>query len=87
MSDNPIQANINVDANSLKTITCTCGAFIFESVAIYKAVPSIYSPTGKPTAIAMPCLRCIKCGEVHSMENVMKSIKDDSPIIGLGKGN
>jgi hypothetical protein len=86
MNGNQIQQQINVDANDLKTVVCTCGKFIFESVAIYKVVPALYSKTGKPSLIAMPCLRCIACGEVHTMENVMKSITEESPII-TAKGN
>jgi hypothetical protein len=81
-----IQQNIVVDANTLKTVMCACGKILFESVATYKIVPALYSQTGKPTLLALHCLRCINCGKVRSIEEIVaeETKNPSSNIISAG---
>jgi len=63
-----IQAGISVNASELKTVICQCGKSLFDQVSEYKILPAVYSQTGKPALIARPCLRCIACGTVCSID-------------------
>lgn len=67
---------VMVNANDLPTITCACGKFIFEHVSMFKAVPAIYSNTGKPTLFQIKCLKCLECGMVHPLDKILESINN-----------
>jgi len=78
----PINQQIRVDASTLQTVTCSCGKFIFENVFIYKVIPAIYSNTGKPGLFAVQCLKCVECGMIHQIEDILKFLAEpESKII------
>ena len=67
-----INQQITVDASTLQTVTCSCGKFIFENVFVYKVIPSIYSNTGKPGLFAVQCLKCLECGMIHQVDEILR---------------
>lgn len=69
--------NVTVNTNDLKTVQCPCGEFVFQSVSIFKVLPSLYSQTGKPSLVTLNCIQCIGCGAVHKLEDVMRSVEFD----------
>ena len=62
------QQTINIDANTLKDRTCTCGGFIFSNAVTLKELPPLLSPSGQiETLIAQVGFVCILCGKTLSL--------------------
>ena len=72
------QAKINININTLETIACpNCSNFIFKTdLSIFKKLPSIQSPIGRPQLIRIDLISCPAC-------NRFFQIKDDEllPVI------
>lgn len=66
--------NITVKMDELKDVACVCKGLVFVPVNKYKVLPALLSPSSKPALIPVGCIRCVECGAVFSMEDVMKSI-------------
>lgn len=66
-----VPKQVVVDTNTLKTVTCICGNTLFDQVNLYKIVPSLYSQTGKTSLLALHHLRCVKCGKVRSIDEIL----------------
>jgi hypothetical protein len=77
-----INQRITVNANDLRTVACTCGKFVFDTVVILKIVPSLYSQNGKPSLLPVQCMRCVSCGAVHMVEEILKSLDEEKMVLG-----
>jgi ferredoxin-like protein FixX len=81
------QQMINVNMDELKTIQCQCGKFVFEQVLVLKVIPAVLSNTGKEGLVQLPCLKCVECGAVHTMDSILKNIQPSNKVIDLSGGN
>ena len=72
------QAKINININTLETAVCpNCNNFVFKTnLSIFKKLPSIQSPIGKPQLIRIDLVSCPAC-------NNFFQVKDDKllPIV------
>jgi hypothetical protein len=67
--------NLNVNANDLATLMCSCGKPLFEKVFMFKVLPSIMSPTGKAMLVGIEHIKCINCGAAYSAEEATAYIQ------------
>ena len=72
------QQTIRVNINTLETVACpNCNNFVFKTnLSIFKKLPSIQSPTGRPQLIKIDLISCPAC-------NSFFQIKDDEllPVV------
>jgi hypothetical protein len=65
------QQRINVDINTLESITCpNCACIIFEAgLVTLKKLSAVQSPTGKEQLITLNLVKCSKCDSLFLVQN------------------
>ena len=63
---------VRVNLNDLKEFRCECGCNVFDDVCRYRVVPALYSQTGQPMLLKIPCSICTSCSKVLTQEEILK---------------
>ena len=76
---------INIDVSKLDGAVCNCGCRFYDTVMEYKLISALMSPSGQEQLFSIPHAACTNCGNIYSMEEIVKMAKgeeiDAPPLI------
>lgn len=72
MADMQNKLAVNIKVEDLKDVTCACGSTVFDTALQAKIIPALYSQNGKKSMLQQPCLKCVSCGAVYSIDAILQ---------------